>query len=90
MECLSISAFRSASASGILSSDLLTFLKDTLGIMDDRATASAWSSIMSLFLTLYWPFICLMTSWESMTNSASSAPSSMALEIPEMSPLYSA
>lgn len=61
-----------------------------MGIIDASEAASAWSSIMSRFLTLYSPFICLMTSWESITNSASSAPSSMALEIPEMSPLYSA
>ena len=45
---------------------------------------------MSGFFTLYSPVICLMTSCESMTNSASSAPSSTALFMAAMSPLYSA
>lgn len=81
---------RSASARGTISSDLRTFLYVTLGIMDASATASEWSSAMSLFFTLYSPLICLMTSWESMTNSASSAPSSIAFDIPDISPRYSA
>ncbi len=79
-----------ASALGMSSSDLRTFLKDTSGISDANARASSWRGIMSGDLTLYWPVICLMTSWESITNSAFLPPSSRTLDIPAMSPRYSA
>lgn len=72
------------------SSDLRTFLNSTLGIIDDSATASSCNSLISGDFTLYCPVICLMTSWESMTNSASVPPNSRILEMPAINPRYSA
>ncbi len=72
------------------SSERRTFLKETWGISDDSAFASSYRAFISGDLTLYSPLICRMTSCESMTNSAVSSPSSMTLEIPAMSPRYSA
>ncbi len=68
----------------------LTFLNEVLGISDARDSASEWSATMSGFFTRYTPFICLMTSSESITNSASSSPSSMTLDIAAIRPRYSA
>ena len=62
---------RRKSARGISSSDLRTLRNDTFGIIEHRFFASSYRAFMSGFLTLYSPFICLMTSCESMTNSAS-------------------
>ena len=86
----SISVLSSASALGMYSSDLRTFRNLTLGISEDSAFASSWSALMSGDFTLYSPLICFMTSSESITNSASEAPSSMTFDIAEISPRYSA